>query len=176
MAIAQIDGSAASKSTTNNNGGTIRAAGTIASPKFQNQNLGDSEYIKDTLARQGAEVSKSISAGTFNKLRENEYVIRKVSTKIGDVANDVLLSGASDYGQRRSIHFVERLRSSFLNEWTWTRDSDGNVTFSGVVSTNETDFGTDDAARVSAFAPGELTYRDGGPDPVNDDYKRKYLA
>lgn len=175
MAVLQIDGTAVTDSSTNNNGGTLRHAGTIASTLFQNQTLGtvpvDSNYLVKQSQYVGA--GKIVSAGDFNLLTANEYVIRRVSSTLAGVANTSLLSGASDFGHRHAIHKIERVRGTFLQGLSWTVSGEDSPVYTKTLSQSETVFANDEAARPSLATPGELVYRTGGPEPFMDDYEAK---
>jgi hypothetical protein len=175
MAFKQIDGSAVSNTSTNNNGGTLRHAGTIGSTLFTNQTHSvvpvDSNYRVKESQYLGA--GKILSGGTFGVLTPNAYVVRRLTTTLAGVANTNLLSGASDFGHRHAIHKIETVRGTFLQGLSWDATSSEAPVYTATLSQTETAFDDDHAARPSLATPGELVYRTGGPLPVQDDYEAK---
>lgn len=135
-----------------------------------------SNYNVKQAANTGA--YKPYSAGTFMYMAANKYVIRRVTDTLSGVANTTLRSGASfpmNHGQYPNV----RVRGSILTALSWTRSAGHDLpVYSATVDTVETTFSADNAAKptISLAAPGELTYRNGKPLPVNDDYKAKTLG
>jgi hypothetical protein len=175
MAVAQIDGTAVSNTSTNNNGGTIRHAGTIAESLFQNQTHSTVPVKSGYRVKQSQYTGAGIvlASGTFGVLTANAYVIRRVTTSLAGVANTNLLSGGSDFGHRHPIHRVERVRATFLQGLSWTVSGSETPVYTMTKTQNETTFSNDEAARPSLATPGELVYRTGGPTPTQDEYEAK---
>jgi hypothetical protein len=160
MATKQVNGSATTATSTNNNTGRIRNGGTIGGTLFESAPL-------------TTDIDTAISSGVYNTMRAGQYVIRKVTTMLAGLTNTTLRSGGSDYGTRRSIKFIERMRTTFLTTMSWTSDKDGMPTYTFTRTTTNTSFGTDDAARPTLLVPGEITYRNGSANPVNDELQAR---
>jgi hypothetical protein len=116
------------------------------------------------------------ASGNFATLTAGSYVIRRVTTSLAGVANTVLLTGASNFGNRRSIHQVESVRTRrvatairagyySIYDGTWSTAP----TLANDISTWET-IGTDEAANPTASVPGEIIYKTGKPVPVQGNY------
>jgi hypothetical protein len=111
---------------------------------------------------EGVATHKPLSGGEFARMREGLYVTRRIAESLAGVDNDVLLSGASDFG-RRSIHFLESNRRIDIVDWSYIT---GEATFGG----SEGDLfnyhnirgsgDIDDAAHPTRAVPGELVYTD----------------
>ena len=114
--------------STVNNRGVIRFPGTIAGSRFNNggMSLGDTNtltgpiiYNSSSLTSLRKRVSVPLSGGNFATMTAGAYVMRKVTTTLAGVANTSLLTGASDYSIRRSIHKKTSFRSTFLSSVVW---------------------------------------------------------
>lgn len=177
MSVAQVNGSAVTSTSTKNDRGVIRRGGNIASTRFTAKNvLGESDYVSSGVKlTTNSGLAKSVSAGTFAVLAVRKYIIRKVTTTLAGVANTVLQSGASDFGNRRAIHKTESARTTFLSALSWTADNDGMPTYAFTKSQKNTAFGNDNAASPTLAVPGELVYIVGNT-PVLDDYAAKTLG
>lgn len=158
-------------------GGAIKGTRTqdIASGLVDGFRPGRSGEMAVNAVKDLAHTAKAVSAGTFASNLAGG-VIRRVNTTIGGVANTVLLSGGSEYGIRRSIHKVEKIRTYKIttairaNYWNPT-----TATFSTPVATSEdiATVGVDQAATPSYAVPGELVYKAPKPLPVQADYEAK---
>jgi hypothetical protein len=178
MASKQVNGSAVTNTSTRNNSGVVRRGGNIASTKFVAQNeLGaaDDMYASGVKMTNLSGLAKSVSAGTFAVMEKGSYIIRKVTSTLAGVANTVLKSGGSDFGNRNAIHKIENVRGTFLSGLSWAKDHDGQPTYIFTKSETYTALGNDNAARPSLAVPGELVYVV-GKTPVQDDYKAKTSA
>lgn len=178
MATKQVNGSAVSNTSTRNDRGVIRRGGNIASTKFVAQNelgaAGDM-YASGVKMTNLSGLAKAVSAGTFAVMEVGAYIMRKVTSTLAGVANTTIQSGASDFGNRNAIHKIENVRGTFLSGLSWTKDHDGQPTYTFTKSETHTALGNDDAARPSLAVPGELVYVV-GKTPVQDDYKAKTSA
>jgi hypothetical protein len=135
--------------STRNNGGVIRNAGTVGTTgraRFVGKLLGDTfitgnvVYLSDAsniplIAAQWTERNiavKAVSTGQFAQMRQvsgvggtgsgaSAYVMRRVTTFLGNVSNTCLRSGGSDYGNRRSILAIgtNGMRTSYLAQLSW---------------------------------------------------------
>jgi hypothetical protein len=178
MATLQVGGSAVTNTSTKNNIGTIRHGGVIGSTLFTSHALGDNgkAYTSGVKMTNGSGLAKALEAGTFAYMAAANYVIRKVTSTLSGVANSVLLSGASDYGQRNAIHKSESARTTFLSALSWSANPGGLPTYTFTKSDQFTGFGNDDAARPSLAVPGELIILPGGKTPDMVNYKAKTSA
>ena len=174
MSYQQVNGSASTVTSTKNNFGTIKKGGNLAATdKWAVDQLSfPVNMVLNYPSIESPHVAKPLSAGTF--LYGPGQLIRRVTSAISGVADTVLLSGASDYGLRRAIHFIESLKTSFLSSWSWTTDNNGNVNYTAVVDTGNQNFSQDDAAHPSAAVPGELIYQTGDNIPSQDEYQPRY--
>lgn len=120
----------------------------------------------------------------------SEWLIRGVATTIGGVANEALLSKGSDFDgsikdnvfEINHTHTIGSGNGSFDFYARPSTDITPNYTKGGnagaeqnFVQSDGSTPATDDAATPTRSVPGELTYRFGGPLPLNDDYKAKNI-
>lgn len=109
---------------------------------------------------------KALAGGSF-AYNSNSPVAKKLSTMLSGVANDVLLSGAAQPGQRRKVHKLEGLTTSLVT--TAIREGYYNVVtgqFASPYPSGSVDsFGTDDAVTSH-----ELQYMYGHPVPAMASY------
>lgn len=186
---ASIDTSNGLPSGIDNDQGTVRGGGNIgATDKFSADavSLGVNRQVTVVSGINGVE--SALAAGAFNS---GDQVIRRVTNDIAGVSNNALLSGGSNSANRDfSIKQVRGMSTYYYK--TAVRTGAWNV-FSGVFSpavsvgntgiwsqATDTDAttvayssGVDNAANPTASIPGELVYRDGSPEPVQDDYAAK---
>lgn len=172
MATQQVNGSATTPSSTQNNSGAVLNGG--STQVLSSVNLGYSDVgVFGSSVVDGNETDKVLSAGTF-AYNNQEPVAKRVTTQLSGVDNDYLQSGAADPANIRSIHKLEVLRT--LKQTTAIREGDFNI-YNGQFTTppdNVVDtLATDDAANPSRANPGELQYKTGAPVPVQDNYKAK---
>lgn len=160
-------------STQNIDGGVIRNGGTIASSRWTSKGLGDTKYQLTPGVQISGSVAKAVSAGTLATMAADHFIMRRITTTLAGVANDTLLSGGSDYGQRRSIHSNTTYKTSFLSSLSWTADKDGAPTYSLGVTNRTLTYGQDDAAEFSYSKPGELVIKTAAPLPEQKDYSPK---
>jgi len=172
-----------------NDQGTIRQGGAIAdTDRFSSDavNLGSSYYI--TLPSGLPFVDSPLAAGAYNG---GTQVIVRVTDSLAGVVNNVLLAGASNsanasnsinqVASANAYYYKTAVRSGGWNEFSGVFDPAVTVANSGYWSqATDTDVsavlvssGVDNAANPTAAQPGELVYRDGSPNPVQDDYKAK---
>lgn len=173
MATKQVNGSATTETSTNNNTGRIRNGGAVSGTLFNSADLTVTGPARDAVVHDGSDIDTANSSGEFNVMRVGQYVIRKVTTMLAGLANTTLQTGASDFGVRRAIRFIESMRTTFLSGLEWAADKDGMPTYTFTRTTANTSYGTDDAARPSLAVPGEITYRTGAANPVNDELEAR---
>lgn len=172
MATQQVDGSAVTASSTDNNGGSVLKGGSTS--VLNSVDLGYSNVgVFGSSVIDGDDTDKALSAGTFSYSNQHP-IAKRVTDTLSGVSNTYLLSGAAVPGNIRSIHKIQSVRTRRLT--TAIRAGYWNI-FSGTFSTSPVvavdTFDTDDAANPSRSAPGELVYKTGAPVPVQDDYKAK---
>jgi len=176
-------------SGVDNDLGTIRAGGNISdTDRFVADavNLGRSTNI--TVPSGSPYIDSPLAAGAFNA---GDQVIVRVTNDLAGVSNNYLLGGASNSANAgSSIHQVQRVSTYFYktavrtggwNEYSGVFDpavtvSDSgawDISLTGDVSAAVATSGTDNAANPTQLVPGELVYRDGSPEPVQDEYKEK---
>lgn len=118
------------------------------------------------------------SVGTFAKHTADEWIMRRYTTTIqGGQAMTVLLSGASDFGRRRTTHRLVHLytrrvataiRAGYWNISTGTWSTDPTV--NDDASTYNWG-GTNDTAASPTYAiPGKLVYKEPKPLPNSANY------
>lgn len=186
MATVQTDGaSAVTATSTDNNGGTIKANGT-ASGTFAASSVTQAKTgVFGSTVVDNNDADKALSAGTF-AFNNNNPVGKKVTSSLSGVSNTVLLSGAGNPGGIRSIHKIESVKTRKLttairenryNEFTGEFDAGypqlSDDTFYNIAANDTSTLPVDQAANPTMEVPGELTYRTGAAEPVSDDYKAK---
>jgi hypothetical protein len=175
-------------SGVNNNVGTLRAAGTVESSLFVSDavNLGQSLYI--TVVSGLADVDSPLSNGVFNG---GDQVIVKVTDDFAGVPNNTLVAGASNSANEgqsinqlaaiSTFYYKTAVRTGGWNEYSGVFDPAVSVAYAGGWdNTTDSDQAadlkandTDNAANPTAAVPGELVYRNGSPNPIQDQYKAK---
>lgn len=172
MATQQVDGSAVTASSTNNNHGSVLKGGSTS--VLNSVDLGYSDVgVFGSSVIDGDDTDKALSAGTFSYSNQRP-VAKRVTDTLSGVSNTYLTSGAAVPGNIRSIHKIEAVRTRRLT--TAIRAGAWNI-YTGVFSPEPTvavdTFASDDAANPSRSVPGELVYKTGAPVPIQDDYKAK---
>lgn len=163
MAVVQVNGSAVTSTSTNNNGGTAINVGSSSSV-LENFTLGD----KTSLVT-GFPGSSGVPYDN------NSPISKRLTTELAGSANDFLLSGSADSSDtyiHRSEGRTSRLLTTAIRNGYWNQFTGE---FSPAVSGSVDDFGQDHASRPTLDIPGELTYKTSAPNPVNDDYNARYL-
>lgn len=172
---------------TDNNGGTIKANGTL-SGTFESASVVQPKVdVFASTVLDNNDTDKAIGGGTF-AFNNNQPIAKKVTKSLSNVQTNVLLSGAGNPGGIRSIHKIESIKTRKLTKAL--RDGrfnsvDGkfdagypeisddvfyNISSGGITVDNEP---IDDAANPTRLVPGELTYRTGSSTPKMDNYKEK---
>lgn len=167
------------------NGGNVEAGGRFSADAV---NLGNNSITYITIPSGLSTVSSPLSAGAFNG---GDQVIRRVTNDLAGVSNTVLLSGGSNSANRpfsikqmttiNTYYYKTAVRTGGWNEYSGVFDPAVTVAFSGGWdNTTDSDEAadlkandTDNAANPSQTVPGELVYRDGSPNPLQDEYKEK---
>jgi hypothetical protein len=186
MSTVQTDGSSpVTTSSTDNNGGTIKANGTLSGTFQASATTQVKTGVFGSTVVDNADADKGLSAGTFAYSNQRP-VAKKTTTTISGTANDFLQSGAADPNSRRSIHKLEVVRTRRLttairtnkwNEYSGEFDNGYPVVnaddFWDVASSSGVSTSTDNAAAPTQDVPGELTYMQGSVNPKTDEYKSR---
>lgn len=172
MATQQVNGSAVTSSSTNNDNGSVLNGGSTS--VLNSVDLGYSDVgVFGSSVIDGDDTNKPLSAGSFSYSNQKP-VAKRVTKTLSGVSNTYLQSGASVPGNIRSIHKINAVRTRRLT--TAIRAGYWNI-YSGAFSPAPTvavdTFSTDDAANPTRSVPGELVYKTSAPEPVQDDYKAK---
>jgi hypothetical protein len=166
------------------NGGSATRIGS-SSTKLDNVNV--TRTVDDVFGStviDGDDTNKSLSSGTF-AYNNQSPIAKKVTTSLAGVANDVLRSGASTPRLVRSIHRQEKVRTTryttavragywniYSGQWSTTPTTAVDAFWDNANDTTSAT-STDQAASPSRSIPGELVYKTGKLEPVQDDYKSK---
>jgi hypothetical protein len=186
MATAQVNGS--SLTTTpygtftqaRNNRGTIRANGTVSSnvvtsvDTFRPVVTTFASTVIENSVTEKDYAGKAVSGGVFAH-NHVKPISSLVTTELAGLDNNAIKTPGNDGDTIRSINKFESntdyllttaFRSNKYNQVTglWDAGYPSGVTIA---------FSGDNAATPSAAVPGELTYRTGARNPVNDDYAPK---
>ena len=182
MAEQQVDGTAVTTSSTDNNGGATLGIGADATNMKNVAKGRHNQTVFASTVVDGVETDKAVAGGTF-AFDNNRGVIRRVNTTVagGVAAPAALQSASSANGLRRKFHSNET--NKYSNIGSGMRAGNYNVTTGKfdpalVATSNDfhaTDGGStiDQAVADSRSRPGQLVYRDGSGTPVLDDYSAK---
>lgn len=133
------------------------------------------------------DADKALSAGTF-AYNNQAPVAKRVTTTISGVANDTLLSGASEPSLTHSIHKIQvttmgysegvrtRLLTSAIRAGKWNEYSgefEAGYPQSSVDVFSLAPSYQDVAANPTRAVPGKLTYKTSAPTLVNGSYSEK---
>ena len=144
----------------NNNGGVVVSNGTVSgtftSISMTQENVG----VFGSTVVEGTDTTKALSAGVF-AYSGSEPIAKRVTTSLGTVANDVLLSGAGQPALIQSVHkfaspfstrkITTAIREGYWNEYTGEFDSGYPLVVTDT-------FLTDNAANPSRDVPGTVTF------------------
>lgn len=170
-----------------NNGATVLGAGNLDGVNvtkdlsIRTSLSQDTRYQVKNATTQG--VQKAVSAGTFGYQEAGNYVGHKyTSMKVAGVSNNVLRSGAGDYGlgTRKAINSISGSRRYNITGWNYvtgaaTTGGLAGAAFSWIdpnVAGGAT-AGVDAAANPTRAIPGEFTYLVTGLTPTQLDYSAK---
>lgn len=178
MSSIQQNGSATtgnywSGSSTNNNHGTAKNAGTVSSV-LENSTLGAVNVgVFGSTVIDGTDTDKAISGGTIAH-NHVKPLTAKVTTELGGVSNTALKTTANVPSQLRSINKRESYKSSGYA--TAFRAGYFNL-YTGKFSPAPTPVtetpGTDNAATPTRSVPGTMRFKTGAPVAVEQDYSAK---
>jgi len=180
-----------SGSTTRNNGATVLNGGNIDSTNA----VTNSDTLMDVLHKAGAYAGR-VLASTGTKWKpgittskgsgalayqpgagDPQFLIRTVASKVNNVSNTVLQSGASDKAGRRAINPIVKTHDyniTSINYVTGIATKHGSAgAVKNFVQSDGSTAASDDAANPTRAIPGELVYMYGALTPKQDDYKAK---
>jgi hypothetical protein len=192
------------RSRVRNNGGTIMYAGNfsvgnitkglgIESAGYHPRKFDNAAGSPATATQIGNGTStrglwKPYTSGNYNnKQVAGTYVMMKYSNTLAGVANTTLnFAAAAPYV--RHIHRSERLRTTNLTAWSWTRSSGTNahgdpknITVYAATKSQKSEVlanvsgglftGNDSAARPTRAVPGEFVIMVGAKNPSTLDYQ-----
>ena len=160
-------------SAAKNNGGTIRANGTVSSGVVQSVNTVRpvtttfaSTVIQDTVTIKDY-AGKAVSSGTFAH-NHTKPISTLITSEIAGVNNSSILSPSNARNRARSINKLEVLTTrqftTAIRNNKYNRVTDSWVSGYPVVSVDT--LATDVAATPTAAVPGKLTYMTGNKAPV----------
>lgn len=189
MATVQTNGSSlVTKQTTVNNGGVITANGTTASGAFRTEPTAAAQVgVFGSTVVDNNSADKAKSAGKF-AYNNKKPIAKKVTTSLAGVNESFLKSGAGDPGHIQSIHQIRVVRTrrdtSAIRSGNWSYytgkfDNGYPVVavdeFYDIAGDTKSAQPTDNAANPTQEVPGELTYKTGAPNPVQDEYAKKTI-
>lgn len=187
MATVQTDGtSVVTKQSTVNNGGIITANGTAASDVVRTESTASAQVgVFGSTVVDNDSADKALSAGKF-AFNNKKPIAKKVTTSLAGVAEPFFKSGAGDPGSIQSIHQIRVIRTR--RDTTAIRQGNWNYyngqfdpgypvvavdEFYDVAADATSVNPTDNAANPTQEVPGELVYKTGAPNPVQDAYAKK---
>jgi hypothetical protein len=147
----------------NNSGSAINIGSTSLLAGKSLSDAATSVGVHGSVVVDGTDTDKSISANVFAKNTSKPLALRL----------DAPLNKASS-SVRRAVHKIEGVSTRRVA--TAIRAGNYNIytgQFSAAPTVADDSFGQDDAATPTAAVPGELTYRTGAKNPVNNDYKAR---
>ena len=171
-----------------NRQGNIRGGGTIVDTSdWTASTFGEGNPVITIISGVGGVVSANQAAS----INAGVQVISVAQTTIAGIANTTLQGGQSDSANAAYTPLQETAVRTYFYK-TAVVAGNWNVfdgTFSSITNAVSGAWdiaaSTDDAADIRAAgtditanptqdAPGQLTYRDGSPNPINDDYNARY--
>lgn len=184
MATQQVNGSAVTPTSTMNNGGSVLNGGSTV--VLNSVNLGYSSVgVFGSVVVDNNSTDKALNAGTF-AFNNQRPVAKRLTKKISNVNNTILLSGASRPELVRNVHKLEKvttrrlttaIRANKYNRYTGSWDAGYPAVvvdpFYDIASQTTSPTSTDEAANPTMDVPGELVYKTGASVPVQDKYKAK---
>lgn len=176
-------------SGVNNDAGTIKAAGNVASTRFQATNLVQPYHFVNIVS--GVD-NRAVREGTFNN--NADITIMGQKTDLAGNSNTELASSASNSANlSKSIKQIVKIKTRYvktaIREKRWDEyngvwlSGDPTVANRGAWSIRNSNdggalvrtSGLDDAANPTRAVPGELQYHDGSKTIKQDDYKERSI-
>ncbi len=188
-----------SGSTTRNNGATVLNGGNVDSSNtvtntdtlmdVLNSGNGTSggagtygsqvRAVTGTKWKPGIQSAKGSGALAYQPgSNDPQFLIRGYSTKVNNVSNTVLQSGASDKSGRRAINPIVKTHDYNITSINYvtgiaTKHGSAGAVKNFVQTGDGSTAASDDAANPTRAIPGELVYMHGSLTPKQDDYKAK---
>ena len=171
-----------------NRQGNIRGGGTIVDTSdWTASTFGEGNPVITIISGVGGVVSANQAAS----INAGVQVISVAQTTIAGIANTTLQGGQSDSANAaytplqetavRTYFYKTAVVAGNWNVFDGTFSSITNAVSGAWDIAASTDdaadmraAGTDITANPTQDAPGQLTYRDGSPNPINDDYNARY--
>ena len=168
--------------------GNIRGGGTIVDTSdWTASTFGEGNPVITIISGVGGVVSANQAAS----INAGVQVISVAQTTIAGIANTTLQGGQSDSANAaytplqetavRTYFYKTAVVAGNWNVFDGTFSSITNAVSGAWDIAASTDdaadmraAGTDITANPTQDAPGQLTYRDGSPNPINDDYNARY--
>jgi hypothetical protein len=186
MATKQIDGiSDVTSTSTDNNSGTIKANGSVGGTFETSPTTTEKTGVFGSTVVDNDDADKALSIGSF-AFNNERPIAKKTTTSLAGVPENFLQSGACVPGLIKSIHKTESVRTRKLttaireNKWNeFSGEFDAGYpqvsldTFYNIAADDTSTLPIDDAANPTRLNPGELVYKDGSPNPINNTYKPK---
>lgn len=148
--------------------GNVSEVMTIANSCFKGGSIGG---LPITGVNNG--VAKALSTGTlaYNPTASQWIMCGNgVTSKISNVANTVLKSGAADF-RRRSIPYKLTARTAFLSTLQWNANEIEGPSYTLTISASNPSFGNDIAAILTASARSSVFFNIGKATPVEVAYQ-----
>lgn len=174
MAILQVNGDPVTATSTRNKGGT--GINTASSSVLSNSvNLGYEDVgVFGSVVVDGDDTDKAVDASNFANSTQRP-VAKRLTSELGGLSNDVLLSGAAQPQLIQSVNKLDTIKSTLQT----TAYRDGRWNFftgqydAGYPLSSDDDFLPDVEARVTRTAPGNFAYKGGNPLPLTESYPVK---
>lgn len=179
MATIQVNGNPSTSTSTNNDGGAIKANGSVSSNVVTSVSTTRPDLgVFGSTVIDNDSADKALLGGVF-AFNNERPIAKKTTMSLSTVSNNFLVSGAGDPTNIRSIHKIESVTTRKLttairdNKWNeYSGDFD-----SGFPEVQVDSFGEDAAANPTREVPGQLNYIAGNENtilvPKSDTYKPK---
>lgn len=169
----QVQDGSVSDSTTNNNGGVGKNVGSSSTVLSNRGFFAGEKTVFASTALDNDTADEANSAGTFG-FNNQRGVIRRVTSSLSDVSNDILVAGAAVPSNIQSINQISGTvvtdLTSAIRNGRWNAFSGS---FDPVLSGVSADFGADDAANPTKDDPGSLRFLHGTKVPTTGSYSPK---
>jgi len=179
-------GSARTITTATVGSGTIKGLGGDQTGETDSSHGINRTQVGSTVPSGLSRTEAAQSAGTFGTMTAAKYIIRRVTTTLGEVSNTTLQFGGPSLGKVRSIHGVKSsmrhsavataIRDGYWNEFSGAFSTAATATNNSIADASGnvlTDGTADDEANVSRAQQGEFTYRDHSKTVVFGQYGAK---
>ncbi len=152
--------------------------GSIIPAAQSDANMAQNEAGTDepAIGRPHTPTYKPYSAGTYGYMAKGKYIAMKLSETISGVANTTLKFGSADFGNRKTLHGIKSIRTSYLKIWTWTGSSENGTDYTKTYSNrtpSQNDYNPDTQTSLTRALPGNLHYMYGGPDIKESAYSAR---